>query len=240
MYRLKQMVKAFLKKKYHLYSLNPASLLDQPIEVLLALKNSGLTVGAVMDIGAARGEWTRSCLSLFPQASCLMVDPLSENVAALKSVIEDYPLVSFWSGAVGEAPGEMMIHAHGDQSSLLASEWGGEGRLVPVRTLDSFLEDKSVAKVDVLKIDVQGAELSVLRGADQVLSQCQVVQIEVGFRKVYQGSAAAHEVIACLGEHGFRIYDMCDVIKREDRALLQCDLFFVKDGVLFSPESWQL
>lgn len=240
MFRFKQLVKTFLKNKFHLYSLNPANLLDRPADVLAILKRSGLAVRSVVDVGAARGEWTRTCLAVFPEASCLMIDPLSENVMPLRSVCDEWPAVRYWTGAVGDQAGELKIFAHGDQSSLLASEWGGDLRTVPVRTLDSFLDDGTMPGVDFSKIDVQGAELSVLRGADRVLAQCQAIQIEVGFRKVYQGAATAHEVIAYLGQRGFRIYDICDVCKREDRALLQCDLFFVKDGRLFLPESWSL
>jgi FkbM family methyltransferase len=101
------------------------------MDVLATLKRSGFVAKSVMDVGAARGEWTRGCLSIFSGASCMMVDPLIENEPALKMVTCDFPSVKYWVGAIGEASGELKIHAHGDQSSLLASDGGGNQERFP-------------------------------------------------------------------------------------------------------------
>lgn len=144
-------------------------------------------------------------------------------------------------GGYRATAGELKIHAHGPQSSMYASEWGGDVRSVPMRTLDECVIGKFSGRVDGLKIDVQGAELEVLAGATEVLKTCQVVQVEASFRQIYQESPLAHEIISYFSDKGFRIYDLASAIKRkEDGALLQADFFFVSNDEYFSPETWEL
>jgi len=106
-------------------------------------------------------------------------------------------------------------------------------------TLDNLVQRLGIDQVDALKLDVQGAELEVLRGGPNVLKMCNVVQVEVIFRKIYDGAPLAQEVVGFFHKNGFRIYDIASVMKRKDHALLQADLFFVRDEALFLPESWE-
>src|SRR6185369_426870 len=55
-------------------------------------------------------------------------------------------------------------------SSLAAGVDGGEEIRVPVVTLDGYVERKGIERVDLLKVDVEGAELLVFRGAHRLLS----------------------------------------------------------------------
>ena len=110
---------------------------------------------------------------------------------------------------------------------------------MPLEKLDTLVFDcQKYTQIDAMKLDVQGAELEVLSAASKVLATSKVVQIEVSFRRMYEKAPLAHEIIAFLAEHGFRIYDIADLWKRKDGALLQVDMFFVKDDFLFTPETF--
>lgn len=71
---------------------------------------------------------------------------------------------------------------------------------VQTRRLDDIPE---VERCDYLKLDVQGAELDVLRGADRLLAQAAVVQCEVEFVPMYKGQPLFAEVDAHLRSRGF-------------------------------------
>jgi len=191
-------------------------------------------------VGAAVGSWTSHVIEIFPESKYLMVDPLKENEQALKAVVQQHANVQYWLGAVGSQAGELTFHVYGDQSSMFDSDWGRKGTLrrVPIRTLDSVANDMNCHDVEGLKLDVQGAELEVLKGAAETLRRCQVVQVEVSFRKVYENAPLAHDIIVFFAHQGFRIFDIAAVYKRKDRALLQADLFFARDDRLFEPETW--
>lgn len=215
---------------------------NSDMEAWQSLKEHGFKPRTVVDVGAAVGKWTVQVLEIFPEAQFLMVDPLKENESALKALTGAHPNVRYWSGAVGSHDGELEFHVHGDQSSMFTSEWGKgvEIRRVPLRPLDALVQELGFGEIDGLKLDVQGAELEVLAGATETLKRCKVVQVEVMFRHVYERAPLAHDIIRFFAEQGFRIFDIASTFKRKDRALLQADLFFVKDDSLFTPEKWEL
>lgn len=215
---------------------------DSDMDAWKSLRNKGFVPRVIVDVGAAQGVWTIQMLKIFPDSQYLMVDPLQENQDALMMVAEKCPGVKYWQGALGRQAGELQFFVHGDQSSMFDSEWGRHGsmRSVPMKTLDDLLKEKKFERIDGLKLDVQGAELEVLSGAAETLKKCAVVQVEVSFRKVYANAPLAHEVIHFFADNGFRIFDITAAYKRKDRALLQADLFFVRDDRLFDPETWEI
>jgi FkbM family methyltransferase len=208
------------------------------------LRRSGFVPRQIVDVGASDGAWTRECRTIFGDARYFLVDPLEENRAALAALAAADPRVRFWIGALGAAPGELELHVHGDQSSFLPSEYDRRGaapRRVAVRPLDALVAAGEIAPPSLIKADVQGYELDVLRGAAESLASCEVVLLEVSYRRAYAGAPLAHEVVAFMGARGFRIYDVCSYAQRPgDGELFQSDLVFVRDGsVVFAHEGYE-
>ena len=206
------------------------------------LARQGVAPKCIVDVGAATGEWTRECLSVFPNAEYFMVDPLDENREALEEISRIHRNVRFWMGALGAEQRELTLHVHGDQSSFFPSEYDRAGSLrrVRVETLDSMVNSGLVTPPDIIKIDAQGFELEVLRGSERALSATEFVLLEVSFRETYGGCPLAHEVIAAMGTYGFRIYDLCTYSQRpRDLELFQSDILFARsDSRVFAIEGY--
>ena len=204
------------------------------------LRCKGVDLQNIMDIGAAQGEWTREILLYYKTANYLLVDPLDENKIFLEKLANEHGNVQYWMGVCGRENGRLDINVHGDQTSILSSkEWDVHvKRTVQMKKLDDLVQEKMSGVVDGLKIDVQGAELEVLTGAIKTLSTCKIIQVEVSFRRVYEGMPLAHEIIVFFASHGFRIFDITNFYKRKDHVPLQADLFFTSDDNLCIPESW--
>ncbi len=201
-------------------------------ETLRRARAGGIEPALIIDIGASNGQWTSECREIFPEARYLLVDPLEGNRAALSSMAGGDPRVSVWCGAAGAAPGELEIFEHGDQSSVLKSaEFPGVPRRVEVRTVDMLFQSAGSPAPVLLKADVQGYELEVLRGAGRCLESTAALILEVSYRKLYDESALAHEIISYVGARGFRIYDVCSYLQRPaDRELVQSDIVFVHES----------
>ncbi len=200
------------------------------------LAAQGLVAEEIIDVGAAQGCWTRECLAVFPQARYLLADPLPTNHEPLATLAARNPRISVWNGAIGATAGTLDVHVHGDQSSALVAAddafSGARTIQVPMRTLDSFLDDGTLRRPTILKADVQGYEVSVLEGARETLRHVSAVLLEVSFRRIYRDMPLAHTIVGVLAEHGFRIADVCSYAQRaRDHALLQADMLFVKDGL---------
>jgi FkbM family methyltransferase len=186
----------------------------------------------VIDVGACRGTWTLECMGLFPNAHYLLIDPLPTNRDALALLAARFPNVLAWHGAAGSTPGEIPIHCHNDQSSPLianVADWRGTETIsAPMRTLDSFLTTNEIKPPQLLKLDVQGFELEVLRGADSTLRSLDAALIEVSFQQLYQGQPLAHDVVRHMDDKGFRIFDICTYNQDRSSALMQSDFLFVR------------
>jgi FkbM family methyltransferase len=210
-------------------------------EALVRARSRGFVPSMVFDIGASDGQWTRECRTVFAQSRYVLVDPLERNREPLMAMSRADSRVSVFSGIAAADHGFMHLHDHGDQSSVLASDdFPGTLIRVEARTVDSLFEDHGSPSPVLLKADVQGFELDVLRGAERCLQATEMLILEVSFRRVYRNSALAHEIIAWLGERGFRIYDICSYLQRaSDRDLLQSDMVFVHESsALFSGHGW--
>jgi FkbM family methyltransferase len=210
-------------------------------DTLRRAKTRGFAPALIFDIGASNGQWTRECLNTFSSTRYVLVDPLERNRDALMAMATADNRITAWCGAAGAAPGRVEIFDHGDQSSILPSaEWSGPARTVDVGTVDLLFEAQGSPAPVLLKADVQGYELEVLRGASRCLKSAEMLILEVSFRKLYEDAALAHEIIAYVGDRGFRIYDLCSYLQRPaDRDLVQSDVVFVQESSpLFSYQGW--
>ncbi len=202
------------------------------LPALRKLARTGWAPAQIVDVGAWQGTWTLECRTLFPQARSLMVDPLPENRAALTELSARMPGLTTWSGALGARSGELLLHRHADQSSPLRAvvpEWrAAETITVSMRTLDSFVESGEIQAPQLLKADVQGYELEVVRGAEAVLRSLDAVLLEVSFRELYEGQPLAHDVVGHMASVGFRLFDICSYAQGADGELLQSDFLFVR------------
>jgi FkbM family methyltransferase len=141
--------------------------------------------------------------------------------------------------ALGESPGEAEIHLSRsrDSSSLLPigqaqtalfPDTDEVGVLkVPVKRLDDFLSVLAGRSRVLLKLDVQGFELSVLRGGAEALRRCAYVYAECSEVALYEGQALRPEVEAFLASHGFPASRRFNE-SHADGRLIQADHLFVR------------
>lgn len=204
-------------------------------------KADGFVPGSVIDVGASTGIWTGQCREFFPDARYFLIDPLPRNEPRLAALAANDPKIDYWAGALGAQAGTTGFFDHGDQSSALpSSSFPGTQIDVPMQTLDAVLAGRDLPAPLLIKVDVQGFEMQVLRGATETLARTGMLLVEVNFLEPYEGGALAHEVIALLGGHGFRIVDICTYAQRpRDGRLAQSDMIFARPEALnFDTKGW--
>jgi FkbM family methyltransferase len=93
-------------------------------------------------------------------------------------------------------------------------------RTVPVETvsLDEFCTSEEISNIDFLQVDVQGADLQVLKGAEQILQSVSAVQIEVEYAPLYIGQPLFAEIDQFLRAQGFSLFDM--TVARRSRSVI--------------------
>lgn len=100
---------------------------------------------------------------------------------------------------------------------------------VPVWTLDEYAKKHSLGAIDLLKIDTQGYDLQVLKGADALLTAGKVsfIMLEINFIPHYVGQAAFFELDAFLNKRGYALVDLYEKIWIENR-LAWCNGLYQK------------
>lgn len=207
--------------------------------VLHHARNMGLSFPTIIDVGAAYGQFTLQCANLFPDAKYILVEPLEEYIPFLKEVTRSIRNARVVSAAATSQSGEVLINVHPDftGSSLYLEDEDSNvnGGPRPVRSiaLDSLLQDATNKPPFLLKIDVQGAELDVLLGAEGIVQGAEYILLEVSFFPFFTGGPLFHDVLSFMRSRGFVVYDIFDLQYRPlDNALSQADIVFVKEGGL--------
>jgi len=193
----------------------------------------------VVDVGAYEGHWTALCKTYFPEADVLMVEAQPSKAATLSAFAAQYGgQVTTEIALLGPVDGlSVSFHEMETGSSVLA-ENSPAARSTSQRTtvaLDGLLRSRS-QRVDYLKLDVQGYELEVLKGAPKALAEAEFVLMETSLMPVNQGCPTFAEVVGFMDSQGFRVFDLCDQGRRRDGVLWQVDLLFMKRSSSLAPE----
>lgn len=193
---------------------------------------------SVVDVGAGRGQFALVAHRRFPRATLHCFEPLTEARKKLTAVTGRLPAAHIYDLALGSGRASVEFHVSGnlDSSSILSmtashiTAFPGSdetGRVtVPVARLDGVLRPEQLPSPSLLKIDVQGYELEVLRGAEELLERFDVILVECSFVELYAGQAQAEDVIGHLRERGFRLAGVFSPAYDAGGRCLQADALF--------------
>jgi FkbM family methyltransferase len=199
-------------------------------------------IAGIVDIGAAKGHWSRMALAIFPQAQVIGIDPLVERESFLQGLKAREARYDYVLAVAGETDGgtvSLAVTSDLDGSKVDGDE--GARRDVSVRSIDSIVAEKGLLGPYFLKFDTHGFEDPILRGATKTLAATNYIVMEAyNFRHTPQ-TRLFHEMIDLLGSLGFRVFNLVDPLQRDsDGALWQIDLFFARsDDPIFASNSFR-
>lgn len=208
--------------------------------VAASVEHSGIPfsddVATVIDVGASRGQFSLFAATRFPQARIISFEPQAGPMSELKALLGDR--VETHAVAVGSASGSATMNvSRSDDSSSLLEIGAGQRRVFPgtdkvdtldvdVTTLDAALDQAPIRRPCLLKIDVQGLELEVLKGATKTLAQVDEALIECSFVELYEGQAMADEVVELMLGAGLRLTGVYGPTRDATGRMIQADFLF--------------
>jgi FkbM family methyltransferase len=224
--------------------LNPNDIPNIP-HAFSILAAQGFAPACIYDIGANQGDFVRQCLEYWPQAHFVCFEPLQGQVAELRAMARQYPQgqIRVIEGLLGnDDRAEVVFHEAGTGSSVLAEHVNKSipTRLHPMRTLATARSEFDLPLPTLLKLDVQGFELEILKGGESLLGRAEVILSEVNFLDIHENVPLAGDIMHWLNERNFVLYDICGMGRRPlDGALWQADFLFVKkDGYFRQDKTW--
>ena len=185
-----------------LFGVHVARLSKQPATTVLGLTHRPIDL--VIDVGGNSGQFAQIARAKFPGAHIISIEPLPGPFAQLEGWAKNDGNTTALNIGVGEVDAVLPINLHVDHSpssSMLSTHGGGLGIFpqmtrqetikVPVRRLDDVLAEigRPAGPNTLLKLDVQGFEEYVLRGAPETLRKVSALLTEVSIDTMYEGQA---------------------------------------------------
>lgn len=145
------------------------------------LKRKNFDPVAILDIGAYEGLWALDVLEVFPSAKILMVEAQKSKEPFLKAIKEKYQHVDYAISLLSSVDGVIKTFAENETASHVVTkeEPGGIYKKIQTQSLDTLVESKQFPLPDFLKLDVQGHEMEVLKGAEKSLAHSTVCLLEI-------------------------------------------------------------
>jgi FkbM family methyltransferase len=189
----------------------------QHVEYLNKMKQDGIEPKVIYDIGSCVLHWFNRAKEVWTDANIIPFEAMDSvkflyNEKNIKNYVTGYVLgdtdgdvVEFYENL--EHPGGNSVYKENPELSPLADQLFGEDKKVKrtTRTLDSLVSEFNLPKPTLIKMDVQGSELSILKGSQETLKTCDDLILELQHKDYNFGAPKKQEVVDYLKEIGFEM-----------------------------------
>ncbi len=195
----------------------------------------------IFDIGAHHGKTYLDYRTRFPNATIHLIEPFSDSVDVLKAATDADSHCHIHQLALTDNCGQQTLYINEASAtnslnalSIGASERWASATLtqkashtVDVKTLDFLTAELGVTNIDIVKMDVQGAEMAVLKGASELLAKQSIglLQFEFISADTYENQRPMYEYLQLMDHYQYTLVDFYQPLRRNGK-MLQCDLLF--------------
>lgn len=204
----------------------------------------GVDEPVIFDVGAHHGSVSLLFRKLFPKATIYAFEPFQESFEHLKANTASDPKIHAFNFGLSDRDGEQSFHSNPSSAtnSLLATHeqaaqtWGS-GLLetqqtvqAQFKTIDSVLATMGIPKIDLLKLDVQGAEHLVIAGATASCKDGRIglIYSEIITQPTYKSLKRFDEALASFYDKNFDLFDIYNLNNSPEGRLRQVDVIFTK------------
>lgn len=194
-------------------------------------------VEVLVDVGAHDGWYAKRAALFFSLKRSILIEPLPANAEGLRKL--KLPGLKVIESAMSDKKGRarFTVSSTAQASSLLEMGLGMTDAYqldmsvqkeieVEVGTLDDLCLEEGIERIDLLKIDVQGAERLMLAGARNALRRTKYLQIEMLFVEHYRGCALFSELDSICQASGFELCHIVGGANAPSGRLLQADAIY--------------
>jgi FkbM family methyltransferase len=209
-------------------------------EVVSNLKKMVPELTTIIDVGANSGQFTKVAAHLYPQAQIHTFEPLPDLYPIIKKKFGSNPNIKTYNIALGNEDGTILFNKNkfGHTSSVLEISQDNihftrkdnelEQIRVQIMKLDSLALPVDKTNLSLLKLDVQGYELEVLKGADETIKAIGYIIIEANLEELYSSQPSFNTMNNYLQDKGFELMGMLDFNLGNKNKYIEVDLLYRK------------
>ncbi len=184
-------------------------ILPRPFESRILVKRGDI----VLEGGSALGEDTVRLAELVGDGKVIAVEPNPWNLVFLKYNTHYYENIIIVDSALWDKEGIMQLKLQGTLGSSIVSDTKGVRCVaVSTTTIDDIITDFRLGKVDVIKLNIEGAEIEALKGARKVLSMAR--EVLVAAHHIRDGKLTVFDVVKILSQYGFKVKVVHGILAR--------------------------
>lgn len=174
----------------------------------------------IFDVGANVGQSVEEYYQRYPTTRTYCFEPIKATYEVLKANTASYENVSCHNFALGASAGTVTMVSEGVSSMNHIVEDkdavdSGNTETVVISTLDSFCSENGIDHISFLKIDTEGNDLDVLKGASRMLTENNIdfVEVEAGMNPGNTYHVSLEDLKSCLEEHNYFIFGIYEQVK---------------------------
>jgi len=210
------------------------------------------TTPTIFDVGANIGQSIDLLKEAFPESKIHSFEPNPEIFPLLNNKWGAIPSVILHPLALNSKSGTFPFHITNvpEASSLLYPDpklmelsvdhkYDHKTIKVECITLDQFCQNNGINCIDILKLDVQGAELEVLKGASKQLSlgTIAILYTEVNFAETYSGQMELEELLRFCSQFGYKLWDISPFVYTRSGRVWTANTLFLSPTSSLTVES---
>ena len=189
-------------------------------------KNKGINFKNILDIGACNGSWSLLVKSIFPGVNILMLEANNDKEHILKK-IGNYKIALLSSEANKEVNYYKSLSDDASGNSIYLENTNY--KFIPEKRITTTLKlivPKDV-NYDLIKMDVQGSELDIIKGGLDIIKKTKFLLLELQIFEYNKDAPMLSEVLTYLKNINFDLVDVFDLLYSSSGSLIQIDGFFV-------------
>lgn len=206
----------------------------------------------IFDGGANTGQSIQKYKATFPNSVIHSFEPNPETFKILKNNWGDKNNIFLYPCGLNSRAGSFPFHATrvSEASSLLqpdpklmklSSQKKYDFNILEVEctTLDRFCKDNQLLKIDILKLDVQGAELEALKGGIELIKSgaISLLYVEVNFAETYLKQMQFKDLLEFCNHHGYQLWDLSPFLYTRTGRLWYANTIFLSAEAIQAIES---
>lgn len=202
-------------------------------------------ISFIFDVGANKGQFCLMANYFFPKARIFAFEPLKSPALIFNSIFSNNKNIKLISCGLSSDEGQKIIYETNkdDSSSFLSpnslnkkyfSIQSKSEYKVPTITLNNWIRTSNnsiMEKSSLLKIDVQGFELEVLIGANDVLNKFSYLIVELSSQILYENQPKAEKIINFLVSNNFSLKKIYNKVTNDYDDLIQADYLFKNEKI---------
>ena len=189
----------------------------------------------ILDDGCGYGQWTKKLLKIFPSAKYLLYDADKNNSNKINILKKQNDNLDFKICLLSDDNKSYKFYNMGYGSSIYEELTSHERSVEEIQSTTLFeqlpFELKNHSN-NLIKLDVQGAELKVLDGLKEIINAFEVIILEVSLHNYNKDSPLFDKVMKYMNDKGFKLYDLFDLkrLGNNESFLVQFDCVFVRNN----------